>query len=229
MSKNAWIIFTVVCVAVLAGLVYMSRQNQVTIGDDVDHGKFVAASEANGNIADHVKGPKDSKAVLIEYGDFQCPACGAAHPNLKTITEEFGDELTFIFRNNPITSIHPNAKVAAAAAEAAGLQGKYWEMHDTLYERQQQWSNASVDDRIALFVQYAETVDVENIDKFKNDMESDAVNRKINFDLALARKVPVQGTPTFVLNGEKVSNDISGSAVNGDGSKLRKAIEDALK
>jgi len=124
-SRNTWIIFIVICVAILGGLIFLSRQDRADVGE-VNTNSIVAASEANGNIGDHVYGSTEGKVLLIEYGDFQCPACASAYPILKEIKEEYKDDLTFIFRNNPITQIHPNAKAAAAAAEAAGLQGKYW-------------------------------------------------------------------------------------------------------
>lgn len=207
MSRNTWIIFIVICVAILGGLIFLSRQDRADVGE-VNTNSIVAASEANGNIGDHVYGSTEGKVLLIEYGDFQCPACASAYPILKEIKEEYKDDLTFIFRNNPITQIHPNAKAAAAAAEAAGLQGKYWEMHDALYEQQSDWENASIDERLPLFVAMAEAIGVEDIDKFKRDIESEAVNSKINFDLSLGRKDNVSGTPTIFLDQEKLESDV---------------------
>lgn len=223
MSKKAWIIFVAVCVIVLGGLVYLSRKQQIDVAN-VDQNKIIAASSANGNIADHVFGNKDGKTILVEYGDFQCPACGQAHPILKDLTAQFKDKLTFIFRNNPLTTIHPNARAAAAAAEAAGLQGKYWEMHDSLYESQNLWSQASTDERVALFVQLAKKAGVADSDKFKTDMQAKNVNDKINYDLALGKKVPVEGTPTLLLDGKKIESDTWN-----DKDKFKAAIEDALK
>lgn len=223
MSTKAWIIFAAVCVALLGGLVVMSRQGQVNVGS-VDQSKIVVASAANGKIADHVFGNTSGKTTLIEYGDFQCPACGAAYPNVKDVTEQNKDKLTFIFRNNPLTTIHPNARAGAAAAEAAGLQGKYWEMHNLLYEKQTEWSESSTDQRITFFDGYATQVGIKDIKKFESDMDSKAVNDKINFDLALGKKIPVQGTPTILLNGKQVD-----STVWSDKSKLQSAIENALK
>lgn len=223
MSKKAWIIFVVICVVVLGALVYASRKDKIDVSS-VDQGKLIAASAANGNIADHVFGKKDSKVILIEYGDFQCPACGSAYPNLKEVSDKFKDKLAFIFRNNPLTTIHPNARAAAAAAEAAGLQDKYWEMHDTLYVKQNEWSNATADQRKALFESYAKQSGVKDMDKFRKDMASNEVNDKIDFDLALGKKIPVTGTPTILLNGEKIESDVWN-----DAKKLTTKVEDALK
>lgn len=223
MNKKAWIIFVVVCVAVLGGLVFLSRGSQVDVSK-VDQSKIIAASSQNGNIADHVYGTTSGKTTLIEYGDFQCPACGSAYPNIKSLTEEFKDQLTFIFRNLPLTSIHPNARAGAAAAEAAGLQGKYWEMHDMLYEQQNSWSNASTDQRASFFKGYAQQAGVKDMDKFNTDMDSKPVNDKINFDLALAKKVGASSTPAIYLDGKKIESDVWS-----DKAKFKTAIEDALK
>ena len=222
MSKKAWIIFVAICVVVLGGLVIVSRKDKVNV-DNIDLSKPTVASVANGNIADHVFGSKNNKTVLIEYGDFQCPACGSAYPNLKEVTEKNKDKLTFIFRNNPLTSIHPNARAGAAAAEAAGLQGKYWEMHDVLYENQNSWSSASTEQRTSLFASYAKQIGVKDANKFKSDMNSKDVNSKIDFDLALGKRVPVTGTPTLLINGQKIESDVWS-----DQKKLDKVIEDAL-
>lgn len=223
MSKKTWMIFIVICVAVLGGLIFISRKDKINV-DAIDMTKTTAASNANGNIADHVFGNKDSKVVLIEYGDFQCPACGSAYPIIKEVTDNYKDKVAFIFRNNPLTAIHPNARAGSAAAEAAGLQGKYWDMHDALYENQTNWSSAAVDKRTDMFVAYASQIGVKDKEKFKKDMESKAVNDKIDFDLALGKRVPVSGTPTILLNNKKIESDVWS-----DKDKFKAAIEDALK
>lgn len=223
MSKKTWMIFIVICVAVLGGLIFISRKDKINV-DAIEMTKATAASNANGNIADHVFGNKDSKVVLIEYGDFQCPACGSAYPIIKEVTDAYKDKVAFIFRNNPLTAIHPNARAGSAAAEAAGLQGKYWDMHDALYENQTSWSSAAVDKRTDMFVAYASQIGVKDKDKFKKDMESKAVNNKIDFDLALGKRVPVSGTPTILLNNKKIESDVWS-----DKDKFKAAIEDALK
>lgn len=223
MNKRAWIIFGVICIAVLGGLIAYSKRNQVSVGD-VDQNTIVKASASNGNIADHVFGNTSGKTVLVEYGDFQCPYCGTAYPTIKDLTEKYKDDLTFVFRNYPLTSLHANARASAAAAEAAGLQGKYWEMHNKLYETQSEWSEAATDQRTSYFVTYAQAIGVTNIDKFKSDMDSNTVNSKINFDLALGNKVPVTGTPTLLINGKDID-----SATWGDKTKFEDKIKEALK
>lgn len=223
MSTKAWIIFAVITVGFLGGLVFLNQKDKIDVSK-VDHTKIVGASAENGNIADHVFGSRDQKVMLIEYGDFQCPACASAFPVLKEVKEKFKDDMTFIFRNNPLTAIHPNARVGAAAAEAAGLQGKFWEMHDLLFQNQNAWSQASIDKRAGLFESYAKTIGVKDLNKFKSDLGSKQVTDKIDFDLALGKKVQVQGTPTITLNGEKLEAETWSSV-----AKMTEAIEEALK
>jgi protein-disulfide isomerase len=202
-SKKAWIIFAVICVAVLGGLVYASNRNKLDVSN-VDTNALSAASEASGNIADHVFGKADSQVVLYEYGDYQCPGCGSAYPTVKKLTEKYQGQIAFVFRNFPIASKHPNARAASAAAEAAGLQGKFWEMHDLLYENQAAWQSLSTTDRGPFFVEYAKQLGLDEA-RFKKDVESTNVSQKINFDQAVGKKAGADATPTFVLNGKKFS------------------------
>lgn len=223
MNKRTWIIFIVICLAVFGALIAMSRGQTLNV-DNIDAAKIQPAAPASGNIADHVYGNPNGKAVLIEYGDYQCPGCGTAYPILKEVSEEYKDKMAFVFRNFPLTSIHPNAKAAAAAAEAAGLQGKYWEMHDKLYEEQNSWGTLPIDTRTDAFVKYATSVGVKDINKFKEDMSVDDVSQKITFDMALGKKIGVDGTPTIYLNNKKIESDTWN-----DKDKMKKAVEEALK
>lgn len=206
MNKKAWIIFASVCIVLIAGLVYLSGKNKVDV-DGVDTSEIQPASEQSGGIADHVFGNRDSKVVLVEYGDFQCPGCGAAHPIVKPLSEKYQDQMAFVFRNFPLPSLHPNAKAAAAAAEAAGLQGKYWEMHNKLYENQSAWEGLASDVRTDFFASYARELGLDDT-QFKQDMSSAAVRKKLDYDRALANKVNVTQTPTFFLNGENINDDV---------------------
>lgn len=222
MSKKAWIIFAAICVAVLGSLVYVSSKNKVDVSN-VNAEKPLAATAESGNIADHVFGKPDSKVVLVEYGDFQCPGCGSVHPTVKTLTEKYKDQITFVFRNFPLTSIHPNAKAAAAAVEAAGKQNKYWEMHNVVFEQKSEWENAGTDQRTGIFAGLAGELGL-NTDTFKADMTSADINKKISFDMAIGKKDGVDSTPTFYLNGTVLTN-----AVWGDDAAFEKAITDELK
>lgn len=227
MDKKAWIIFSVIVVAVLGGLVYLSSKDKVDVSN-VQEAKPIAANEQNGNIGDRIYGLKTSKVVLVEYGDFQCPGCSGAHPQIKKLSEEYKDKITFIFRNFPLTSIHPNARAASAAAEAAGFQGKYWEMHNLLFENQSEWQSASAEQRDSFFAQYAEDIEL-NKDQFTTDLSNPNISKKISFDQALGKKVNVSGTPTFFLNGTLVDGTVTNNIIQSDGSQLKKLIDDALK
>ena len=132
MNGRTWAVFIVIVVAVIGGMVYMARQDKLDVSDvgkDKAAG-VLAAEDRNGNIEEHVLGKKDAKVVIVEYGDYQCPGCSTAAPKAKAVAEKYKDNVALIFRNFPIATIHPNARAAAAAAEAAGFQGKFWEMHD---------------------------------------------------------------------------------------------------
>ncbi len=211
MSKKAWIIFIVLCVGLLGGLVYMSRDKAPAIEDSVNLDAFVAASEQTGNIADHTLGNKDAKVVVIEYGDYQCPGCADVSPELEKAVKLHPDDVLFIFRNYPLPSLHPNARAAAAAAEAAGIQDKFWEMHDLLYTNQDSWKNLSGTERADTFKAYAEQLGL-NIDTFTADMSSDAIAKKIDYDQALGNKKGVNGsTPTVYVNGQKTTTGLTSS------------------
>jgi protein-disulfide isomerase len=205
MGAKSWIIFSVVVVALLGGLVYFSNQSKLDVSK-FDAANVITANENNGNIGDHVFGNGKAGITLIEYGDFQCnPGCRLFHENFSPIMEDehYKDNITFVFRNFPISQIHPNAMAAAAAAEAAGMQGKYWEMWDTLFTNQSKWSGASSSERGAFFDSYAKQIGLD-MGKFATDSSSDAVSAKLRFDRAIAASVKVSGTPTVFLNGKLV-------------------------
>ena len=228
MSKVAWIIFGSVIVLVLGGLIAYSRLSNPSANvSSIDVNNIIVASDQNGQIADHTFGKTDGKVVLIEYGDFQCPSCGGAHPQIKTITEEYKDKILFIFRNFPLRAQHPNALAAAAAVEAAGLQGKYWEMHNLVFESQQEWSPLAANERTSKFTEYAESIGLDK-ERFLTDIASTPVSTKISFDQAIGKKINVNSTPTFYLNGKQLSVETSSSVVQGSTEQLKKEIDTLL-
>ena len=229
MSKKAWIIFVIAIFGLLAALVIWSRSSSTKIDtSSIDTNLIQPASKQSGNIADHVFGKADSKVVLIEYGDFQCPGCGSAEPGVEKVTNDYKDYVAFVFRNFPLTSVHQNALAAASAVEAAGLQGKYWEMHNLVYTNQNDWNTLSTDQRTAKFTDYASQLSLDTT-KFKTDMASSAVSQKISFDQAIGYKVGVDSTPTFTLNGVKVSSAVIEDLQTGNGNQLRDALDAQLK
>lgn len=228
MNKVGWIIFSAVVVVLLGGLVVWTRVTNPPIDvSNVQNNSVVAASEQNGNIADHVTGSDANKVMLIEYGDYQCPSCGGAYPNLKTLLNDY-PQVTFIFRNFPLTTLHPNARAAAAVAEAAGLQGKYWEMHDTLYEKQNDWSSLNASQRTSVFSSYATSLGLD-LKKFESDLAAKNVTQKISFDMAMGKKLNISATPTLFLNGEELDETTASGIVQGNLDAIKKKLDALTK
>jgi protein-disulfide isomerase len=144
---------------------------------------------------DHVQGNANAAVELLEFGDYQCGFCGAAFPIIKEIQETFGDQVKFVFRNFPLVQAHPYARIAALAAEAAALQGKFWEMHDAIYMKQDELGEE-------LFIRQVEKLGLD-VDQFKKDMESEKVQTKVEDDFESGIRSGVNGTPSFFVNGEK--------------------------
>ncbi|HYF05055.1 MAG TPA: thioredoxin domain-containing protein [Patescibacteria group bacterium] len=150
-----------------------------------------------------ILGKKDAKVVLVEFGDYQCPACAAAHPIVKQLLQKYGSspDFAFSFRNFPLSNIHPNARSAAFAAEAAGRQGKFWQFHDYLYQHQNEWSTAgSVS---SYYESVAQGLGL-NMDQFRKDSSDRALQLNVITDISDGLAFQVDSTPTFVLNGEKI-------------------------
>ena len=208
MNKTKWIVFSVATIGILGLLIFFSTSNRLDVSN-IDASIIQVANSQDGNIGDHIYGKVGSAVTLIEYGDFQCPGCGAFHPTMKAIAEQYKGQLQFVFRNFPLTTAHANAKAAAGVAEAAGLQGKYWEMHNKIYETQSAWSELSGTERTDLFTSYARELGLD-VDKFNTDIATKDVTAKINYDYALGKKINVDATPSFYLNGVKIENSTWG-------------------
>ena len=149
----------------------------------------------------HSMGPENAPAVLEEFGDFECPPCGLLHPVLKTMEKEFGPRLRVVFREFPLVPTHPHALAAARSAEAAGLQGKFWEMHDLLFENQRTWHEQF--DARPTFEGYAQKLGLD-MERFRRDVSSQVVEQRIFLDGKRAHGLGVKGTPTVFLNGREV-------------------------
>ncbi len=153
----------------------------------------------------HVQGNNAKGVTLVEYGDYECPICEAYYQPLKQAAAKYSNDIHFQFRNLPLTSIHPNAFAAARAAEAASLQGKFWEMHDKLYENQNSWV-PPVTDPLPIFSGFAKDIGL-NVNQFKTDYASSKVNDAISADLAaFAKTGQEQATPTFYMDGVYLPN-----------------------
>ncbi|MCA9341780.1 DsbA family protein [Candidatus Saccharibacteria bacterium] len=202
MSRNTWLLFSAICLVLLGGLIWTSRGEKIDVSS-VNQSTILAADAKSGEIADHVYGNKDAKVIIFEYGDYQCPACRTTVPTLKPVYEKYKDKVAFVFRHFPLTNAHPNALAAAAVAEAAGKQGKYWQMHDILYEQQTTWASLGASNRSSAFEKYASDLGLD-LAKFREDVKSESVAKKIDFDAALGRKLSVTETPTIFVNSTKV-------------------------
>ncbi len=169
--------------------------------------------------ADWVKGNRDAKVVLIEYSDLQCPACLAYYPVVKQLHETYPNELAIVYREFPLRTTHKNANSAAQAAEAAGVQGKFWEMHDMLFEKQGEWANLG--SPLDTFVQYAQAIGID-ADTFRTDHASSAVSGSVDRQLQSGEAAKVNATPTFFLQGTKIAPPASLEA-------FTQLIDDAIK
>jgi protein-disulfide isomerase len=153
--------------------------------------------------SDHVSGSENAPLLIVEYSDFQCPACAAYEPIVEGMLGEMGDSVALVYRHFPLRTIHSNAQEAAQAAEAAALQGKFWEMHHMLFEKQNLWSSAK--DPKDYFKEYATEIGID-VDTFLSDYASSSVREKVNDDYASAVAADLNSTPSFFLNGKKLNN-----------------------
>lgn len=209
MDKRFWIIIGVI-VAVFAGILLFS-------GDDKDEN---GGSTSSGKPTSHMLGSNDAKVKIVEYGDYQCPYCGIFHPITKQIVAKYGDQISFQYRHYPLNQIHKNAVAAARAAEAADKQDKFWEMHNMLFENQDDWSQSSK--ALSVFESYAKGLGL-NEATFKKDVISSEVLGSINADKAAFNKTKqTASTPTFFLNGKKIQPEASVESFS-------KIIDEALK
>jgi protein-disulfide isomerase len=210
MNKKILVIIAVVLAAV--GFWYITRPDTMN------------NNSGSAETTNHTVGAGNKGVELIEYGDFQCPACGRFYPIIKQVKEKYGDDLKFTFRHFPLDSIHPNARAAHRAAEAAGLQGKFFEMHDKLYEGQQLWTSES--NPYDTLRGYATELGLD-MTKFDTDYKSEVVNRAINNDMKAGQALKAASTPTFVLNGTKLDDETMQTVRFTEGLDI--AVEDFSK
>lgn len=149
----------------------------------------------------HFKGAQNAPVVIEEFADFQCGTCAAVHPLMNEITSTYGSRIKFVFRQFPLTQIHKNAYDAAVASEAAGLQGKFWDMQNILFQNQQNWSNDA--NARALFADYAGRIGLD-VEKFKADMSGMETKQRVDKDLQRGRSMNISGTPSLFINGRPI-------------------------
>ena len=209
-KRNYGFIIAIVAVAVgflaLVGVGLSNKKSSEIDLDKYDLNAYIEGNEDNGGIADHVKGDlKTAEVVLFEYADFQCPGCASSNPNVNKLLEKYDGKVAIIYRNF-LLSYHKNGTAAASAAEAAGLQGYWKDYADMLFANQSTWENASGDERTDMFVDlFREVTDGEgDLAKFEEDMGSEAVSKKLSFDQKVGKKVGVEATPAFYVDGEYI-------------------------
>jgi protein-disulfide isomerase len=193
MNKRFWLVIVAVCVIFVAFLAFR--------GDGGDK----AATSSKGQPTSHVIGQGKSGVNLVEYADYQCEYCAYFAPVVKQVAEKYNEQITFQFRNLALTQIHQNTLAAARAAEAAGMQGKFWEMHDLIFANQADWrASTSV---YSTFQVYAQRLGL-SVQQFKSDYGSEKVNASINADRAEFMKTGFEeATPTFILDGKQIKPD----------------------
>lgn len=194
MTRNHWFIFMAVVVLFLGGLVLFNKQQQASLPQSTG--------------SQNIYGNKNSPVTLTEFIDFQCEACYAYYPTMKQVKEKYKDRVAFQVRHFPISTSHKYARMAAGYAEGAARQGKFWEMHDKIFEGQKQWERTP--DATTYFDTYAKELglDMQRLQRYREGDELPAV---IKADLDAVRQIGGDGTPTFALNGkklEKVDNSV---------------------
>lgn len=162
---------------------------------------------------DHIQGHADAPCTLVEYGDYECPHCAHAHPIVKRVEAHFGDRLRFVFRNFPLTQIHPNAEPAAEVAEFAGSLGRFWDMHDLLFENQSRLGEE-------LFEELSAQLDLEPADMYQA-LENNTFTNRVRADFTGGVRSGVNGTPTFFINGRRHNGPF-------DFDGLVRAIEESI-
>lgn len=189
-SLTYFIGFLVLTFALAGAILFAGRGGSTVVGQ-------VTPPSEN----DHVRGSLTAKAVLIEYSDFECPACGAYFPYIEDMKKEFGNDLAVVYRHFPLAQ-HKHAKAAAIAAEAAGKQGKFWEMHDVIFRNQSAW--AGKDNASEFFATYAKEIGL-NVATFETDLTDKALEERVENDTIAGIAARIASTPTFFLNGEPIA------------------------
>ena len=201
------VIIGVVVVALIGVAAYfiIDGNNKATDFAHYDFNSVIEPTKDNGSIGDHVKGDPNAPVLIFEYADYQCPGCASINPRVNKLVEKLDGKLAVVYRSF-LLSYHKNGTAAASAAEAAGLQGYWKEYADKLFEEQAEWEYASASERTELFNKYFEEVTngMGDLDKFNEDIASEAVSKKVNFDMGIGKRINVGGTPAFYIDGELI-------------------------
>jgi protein-disulfide isomerase len=198
MRKDIIVLICIAVIVVAAGIILA-----ITSAPDSKPAGQAADPQALARSHSQTLGPEDAKVTIVEFGDYQCPACGFAHPIVKEFFDKHQDQsIRFVFRNFPLTSIHKNAFLASEAAEAASEQNRFWDMHNKLFDTQKEWENSTTPRDI--FIQYAKDLGL-NVDQFTESLNKRAFKEIIETDIKDGEALGVNSTPTFYVNGQKLS------------------------
>jgi protein-disulfide isomerase len=228
MKKEFWIVAAVVVIIVGVGIYFASKSSTSTSAVSLTppaHSTSIVGDTDFLRSYSHSTGSTNAPVTLIEFGDYQCPVCGAAYAPIKTITDRYSTDpnFNFVFRNFPLPQ-HEDAQLAASAAEAAGAQGKYYQMHDLLYSNQNDWSGST--DPMSYFTKYAQELSL-NVDQFNSDTESYKYFSNVDQDTQDADKFGVDATPTFyVLGGSSPTQYVGNTDIEG---KMSAQIDTLMK
>lgn len=199
-NKAKPIIVIVLAVAVAAGIAfYLSRQSTTSSASSNGTEAPVVAANPGGG---HIRGKATATVTLVEFGDYQCPSCGFYYPMVEELLKRYPDKVKLEFHHYPLIQVHQHALAAAMAVEAAGDQGKYWEMHDKIYQHQKEWSAAA--DPETQFLAYANEIGL-NANQFIQSVKSPDVERRILEDIKRGSEARVEGTPSFYINGRALN------------------------
>jgi protein-disulfide isomerase len=220
--NKIFIIVVLVTLVLLIGGIYLFTKNgnSPATGTTVNSTLLVPQNDyetsgiVNGN---YLAATPSATVTLVEFGDYQCPACGEYNPMVQQLLTDLAGKLNFVFRNFPLSQ-HSNAQVSAYAAEAAGLQGKFWQMHDKLYETQGAWSDST--DAKSVFIGYAKDMGLD-VTKFTSDIDSAAVKNKVQGDSNDGTTIGIDQTPTFFLNGQMLN-------LTGAANELEQDVQNAI-
>jgi protein-disulfide isomerase len=217
------IIIVVLLVAVGGGMWLMQPASDAPAGQptpQTSQRPGAASADANNAPPAHLRGQQNAPVVLEEFADFQCPTCANMHSVVKQLVEKYPTQVGVAFRNFPLRELHKHAAEAARAAEAAGVQGKFWEMHDLLYDKQKEWEVP--DDARPLFTQYAQSLGLD-MQKFASDMDSSIISMRIVADERRGAAMGIHATPTFFINGRELAFEESNTL-----DKLSAAVDQEL-
>lgn len=228
MDAKRWFIFGIITAILLGGIIWTSQDKKTKV-DTVNPKQIIKTEEQakkDGNtLPDAIYGNKDAKVVFLVYGDFSCPGCRSFAAMEKKVFPDYKDKVAFVFRNFPLTSIHPNSKTAHSYAESIKMhnEDKYWDFYYKIFEQADKWTEASPEERDKYLDETVKSLGLD-LDKIKKDINSDAVQKKINFDIAVGKKDGVSATPTIFINGKS----IDGKAWESE-EALRKTLDEKIK